>query len=354
MGEINDEIRLQDLSSVWTEKEMNNRPTPETDAFSISRKEFLKLPKAQRNSILQEQAQALEGHYAAPSDWDGVGTEEDVIKILKERDEAREALQKTRKFLRDANLGAEINARINNSLAGELIELRRERDEAREAAEKWRKLHDAKDELFKKGIAEVERERDEAWEALREWQTLRLWGAEPQHIHDFIKGQQTRIHECQDIEKTCEQLERERDEALTELEMWRDGNIMHEMHKEEIEKAERERDEARADLEFRRGLYKVLEEANNKVHNRLADALHEVDLRTLDYERMKKERDEAREALEEEKKFHHRTHAELIQTQCSLMDVTQAIISTLEENRHLADGDDCTLAKLKSVVQEWK
>lgn len=67
-----------------------------------------------------------------------------------------------------------------------------------------------------------------------------------------------------------------------------------------------------------------------------------------------KERDEAREDLEEEKRFHHRTHSELVQTQCRLMDVTQAIIDTLEENRHLADGDDCTLAKLKSVVPEWK
>ena len=32
----------------------------------------------------------------------------------------------------------------------------------------------------------------------------------------------------------------------------------------------------------------------------------------------------------------------------------EAIIATLEANRHLADGDDCTLAKLKSVVPDWK
>jgi hypothetical protein len=69
----------------------------------------------------------------------------------------------------------------------------------------------------------------------------------------------------------------------------------HAERQKEIEELRRERDEARADLEFRRGLYKVLEEANNEVHNRLADALHEVDLRTLDYERIKQERDEARE-----------------------------------------------------------
>lgn len=59
----------------------------------------------------------------------------------------------------------------------------------------------------------LERQRDEAKEELQQWKTLCLWGGTPEHIHDFIKGQQTRIHEAQDIEKTCEQLERERDEA---------------------------------------------------------------------------------------------------------------------------------------------
>jgi len=38
---------------------------------------------------------------------------------------------------------------------------------------------------------------------------------------------------------------KERDEARTELEMWRDGNILHEIHRNELEKVERERDEAR-------------------------------------------------------------------------------------------------------------
>jgi hypothetical protein len=32
----------------------------------------------------------------------------------------------------------------------------------------------------------------------------------------------------------------------------------------------------------------------------------------------------------------------------------EAIIATLEENCHLADGDDCTLRKLKLVVPDWK
>ena len=91
-------------------------------------------------------------------------------------------------------------------------------------------------------------------------------------------------------------LERERDEVKTELEMWRDGNIMHQIHRDELEKAEcerdelrrmsvtemmghnlnvkhhvtewenrcikaeRERDEVTKDLEFRRELYKVQEQ----------------------------------------------------------------------------------------------
>lgn len=40
------------------------------------------------------------------------------------------------------------------------------------------------------------------------------------------------------------------DEARTELEMWRDGNIMHEIHRDELEKAERERDEALEELQI--------------------------------------------------------------------------------------------------------
>lgn len=62
-----------------------------------------------------------------------------------------------------------------------------------------------------------------------------------------------------------------------------------------------------------------LERERDEARNKMADALQEVDLRTLDYLRFR-----------------------------------EAIIATLEENRHLADGDDCTLAKLKSVVPDWR
>lgn len=37
-----------------------------------------------------------------------------------------------------------------------------------------------------------------------------------------------------------------------------------------------------------------------------------------------------------------------------LLDLTQGIREVLEDNRHLADGDDCTLVKLKNLVPEWR
>jgi hypothetical protein len=35
---------------------------------------------------------------------------------------------------------------------------------------------------------------------LADWSILNLWGGTPEIVHEFIKGQQTRIHHCQDIE----------------------------------------------------------------------------------------------------------------------------------------------------------
>ena len=42
---------------------------------------------------------------------------------------------------------------------------------------------------------------------------------------------------------------------------------------------------------------RVLERERDEARNNMADALQEVDLRALDFERMKQERDEAREQL---------------------------------------------------------
>ena len=40
-----------------------------------------------------------------------------------------------------------------------------------------------------------------------------------------------------------------------------------------------------------------------------------------DYLSLQRERDEAREKLEEEMKWHHRTHKELVEAQCKLLDM---------------------------------
>jgi len=60
------------------------------------------------------------------------------------------------------------------------------------------------------------------------------------------------LHDCVPYDDAAEQLadlacklERQRDKARTELDLWRDGNILHEIHSNELEEAERERDEAR-------------------------------------------------------------------------------------------------------------
>jgi hypothetical protein len=84
--------------------------------------------------------------------------------------------------------------------------LERERNGARELAE-----------AFHRDQVTLLLERDKLQEELMEWRPLCLWGGTPEYIHEFIRGQQTRIHEAQDIEKTCEQLERERDEAREKL-----------------------------------------------------------------------------------------------------------------------------------------
>ncbi len=65
------------------------------------------------------------------------------------------------------------------------------------------------------------------------------------------------------------------------------------------------------------------------------------------WNRVVRERDEAREQC-------NIYHDNFLFTQRESFEMKEAILTTLEENRHLADGDNCTLAKLKSVVPDWK
>jgi len=63
----------------------------------------------------------------------------------------------------------------------------------------------------------LERERDEARAELSEWRILNGWGGTPEIIHDFIKGQQTRIHHAQDLEAELAAVTEQRDRLEREL-----------------------------------------------------------------------------------------------------------------------------------------
>jgi len=96
----------------------------------------------------------------------------------------------------------------------------------------------------------LERERDEARGDLDNMQDQRdlamkaIKRLEGEHDQTRERWRSAVIYWQRDVFK----MQRERDEARTELEMWRDGNIMHQIHRDELEKVERERDEARAQL----------------------------------------------------------------------------------------------------------
>ena len=59
------------------------------------------------------------------------------------------------------------------------------------------------------------------------------------------------------------------------------------------------------------------------------------------------ERDEARYKLEDTKQS--------LEVAIEEINALKAVIrETLEENRHLADGNDCTLRKLKTAIEDWE
>ena len=117
-------------------------------------------------------------------------------KLERERDEARD------KYATEAT---------DHMLA--VNKLCNERDEARESlkhiTEYGTEEINAAVELRQK-LAQALIERDEAREEIKEWKTLCLWGGTPEHIHGFIRGQQSRI----------QHLECERDEARDNIEGW--------------------------------------------------------------------------------------------------------------------------------------
>jgi len=57
---------------------------------------------------------------------------------------------------------------------------------------------------------------------LADWSVLNLWGGTPEIVHKFIKGQQARIHHCQDLEAELTALAAERDSLRAEVERLND------------------------------------------------------------------------------------------------------------------------------------
>ena len=108
-----------------------------------------------------------------------------LANALKERDEAREKM---------ADALQEVDLRM--------LDFERMKEERDKANEDLHKQLVQFDQLFDEA-EKIRIERDEAREEIKEWKTLCLWGGTPEHIHGFIRGQQSRI----------QHLERERDEA---------------------------------------------------------------------------------------------------------------------------------------------
>ena len=148
-------------------------------------------------------------------------------------------------------------------------------------AEVARKLECERDEARNK-MADALQEVD-----LRAWDFERMKQERDEALSQIVQAECRAERFCQERDEARE----ERDKMQTELEMWRDGNIMHQIHRDELEKTERERDEAREDLEHWKIEYEI-------VVSRLCGIKHERDNGIIAEHEiipvLMKERDEAR------------------------------------------------------------
>ena len=70
----------------------------------------------------------------------------------------------------------------------------------------WRRSDEDMDQPDPWGIGRAIDTAIEAMEELSEWRTLMSWGATPEIINDFIKGQQSRIYAAQEAEEQRDRL----------------------------------------------------------------------------------------------------------------------------------------------------
>jgi hypothetical protein len=126
--------------------------------------------------------------------------------------------------------------------------LESERDELQE------KMADALQEVDLRmlDLERMKQERDEAREKMaRQADRIRYLEGATNHAEGTplsiaLKERDEANEELSKKYVEYDQLFDEAEKIRIELEMWRDGNIMHEIHRNELEKVEQERDEARA------------------------------------------------------------------------------------------------------------
>jgi len=112
------------------------------------------------------------------------------------------------------------------------------------------------------------------------------------------------------------------------------------------EQLERERDDVMAQRNSFQALSQSLAETCTKLKTERDDAIRQLNnIRATEIHTchdqcqrpmcvLRRERDEARASLDEEMKFHHRTHSECVIAQCQLMDVT----NERDKARHEIEG----------------
>lgn len=106
--------------------------------------------------------------------WRSVVPSKFARRLERERDAAREELARVRKELVASNRGAETNAKVNQGLCAKLADAERERDEARRELDELRKNSLALVEELKKSVIRLAKERDEALEELKVWRQLNV------------------------------------------------------------------------------------------------------------------------------------------------------------------------------------
>lgn len=130
---------------------MSDSTIPEADAAEAKRRaEWLHKHKAHKDWIIlsvsevavirdellkleQERDEAREAWYEMQSSFER--SRDEVEKLIRERDEARR--DEAREHLRAANKGAETNAKINQSLANQIINANAMADKAKELVARW-------------------------------------------------------------------------------------------------------------------------------------------------------------------------------------------------------------------------